>query len=65
MSIDILAVSESPVKNSNTDRLIQEIIRASGLNSEFIKLINAISCLMIGKACLPDDLEKKDSGKNG
>ncbi len=40
MSIDILAVSGSPVKDSNTDRLIQKIVRASGLNSEFTKHYN-------------------------
>lgn len=46
----ILGVSGSPIKNSNTDRLVKEVLEASGLNSEFIKLsrLNVRPCI----ACL-------------
>ncbi len=34
----ILGISGSPIKNSNTDRLVQTVLEASGLISEFVKL---------------------------
>ena len=34
----IIGISGSPVKNSNTDRLIQKVLDASGLRAEFVKL---------------------------
>jgi hypothetical protein len=34
----ILGVSGSPIKDSNTDRLIQAVLQASGLPAEFVKL---------------------------
>lgn len=34
----ILGVSGSPIKNSNTDRLVQAVLAASGLKGEFVKL---------------------------
>ncbi len=33
----ILGISGSPIKKSNTDRLIQAVPQSSGLESEFIK----------------------------
>jgi multimeric flavodoxin WrbA len=46
----ILGVSGSPIKNSNTDRLVKAVLEASGLSSEFIKLarLNVRPCI----ACL-------------
>ena len=46
----ILGISGSPIKNSNTDRLVQAVLEASGLKSEFVKLsrINVRPCI----ACL-------------
>jgi multimeric flavodoxin WrbA len=38
MAPQILGVSGSPIKDSNTDRLIQAVLDASGLQSEFVKL---------------------------
>jgi multimeric flavodoxin WrbA len=38
MSIEVLGISGSPVKNSNTDRLVKAVMDASGLKSEFVKL---------------------------
>ncbi len=34
----IFGISGSPIKNSNTDRLIQKVLESSGLRYEFIKL---------------------------
>jgi multimeric flavodoxin WrbA len=36
--MQVLGISGSPVKNSNTDRLIKTVLEATGLNYEFIKL---------------------------
>ena len=46
----ILGISGSPIKNSNTDRLVKAVLEASGLKSEFVKLsaINVRPCI----ACL-------------
>ena len=46
----IIGISGSPLKNSNTDRLIQAVLESSGLSTEFIKLskINVRPCI----ACL-------------
>lgn len=38
MSPRIVGISGSPIKNSNTDRLIKLVLKASGLPGEFIKL---------------------------
>ena len=38
MQPQILGISGSPIKNSNTDRLIQAVLESSGLKSEFVKL---------------------------
>ena len=37
MGIKALGISGSPVKNGNTDRLVQSILEATGLESEFVK----------------------------
>ncbi len=36
--MQVLGISGSPVKNSNTDRLIQAILKHTGLETEFVKL---------------------------
>lgn len=50
MHPQIIGISGSPIKNSNTDRLIQAVLDSSGLTSEFVKLsrINVRPCI----ACL-------------
>lgn len=50
MHSQIIGISGSPVKNSNTDRLVQAVLDASGLSAEFVKLskINVKPCI----ACL-------------
>lgn len=47
MQSQILGISGSPIKDSNTDRLVQTVLRSSGLEAEFIKLssINVRPCL--------------------
>ncbi len=55
----ILGISGSPIKNSNTDRLVQQILKSSELEYEFIKLsdINVKPCLGC-KACVEDNICK-------
>ncbi|SLM32069.1 Isf [Desulfamplus magnetovallimortis] len=50
MRTQIVGISGSPIKNSNTDRLIQAVLESSGLESEFVKLskLNVKPCI----ACL-------------
>ncbi|HEY9246555.1 MAG TPA: flavodoxin family protein, partial [Candidatus Methanoperedens sp.] len=36
--MQVLGISGSPVKNSNTDRLVKTVLEATGLEYEFIKL---------------------------
>jgi multimeric flavodoxin WrbA len=59
MSIEVLGISGSPVKNSNTDRLIKAILDATELKCEFVKLsqINIRPCLAC-KQCVPDNICK-------
>ena len=59
MTIKILGISGSPVPNSNTDRLVMQVLKSSGLEYEFVKL----SDLMVGpcracKACVKDNICK-------
>ena len=50
MNPQVIGISGSPIKNSNTDRLIQSVLEATGLKTEFVKLskINIKPCI----ACL-------------
>lgn len=50
MNPQIIGISGSPIKNSNTDRLVQAVLDSSALRSEFVKLskIQVRPCL----ACL-------------
>lgn len=55
----IVGISGSPIKNSNTDRLIQTVLDSSGLPSEFVKLSKiqvrpCIACL----GCKKDNICK-------
>jgi len=59
MGIKILGISGSPVPNSNTDRLILQVLKSSGLEYEFVKL----SDIIVGpcracKACVKDNICK-------
>ncbi len=59
MSAEIIGISGSPVKNSNTDRLVKAVLDATGLESEFVKLsrINVRPCFAC-KQCVPDNVCK-------
>jgi len=59
MHPQILGISGSPISRSNTDRLIQEVLKASGLRAEFFKLSDlqvrpCIACL----GCKEDNICK-------
>ena len=59
MNFQVLGVSGSPVKNSNTDRLIQAILEASGLEHEFVKLsTKKIAPCRACKHCAEDNVCK-------
>jgi multimeric flavodoxin WrbA len=63
MSIQALGISGSPVKNSNTDRLVRSILDSTGLESEFVKLskINVRPCFAC-KKCVRDNICKVKDG---
>jgi multimeric flavodoxin WrbA len=50
MSAQVIGISGSPIRNSNTDRLIKGVLDATGLHTEFVKLrdLNVRPCI----ACL-------------
>ncbi|ADK85401.1 NADPH-dependent FMN reductase [Desulfarculus baarsii DSM 2075] len=59
MPAQVIGFSGSPIKNSNTDRLVQAVLRASGLEWEFVKLSQknvrpCIACL----GCAADNVCK-------
>ncbi len=49
MGINVLGISGSPIKDSNTDRLVKNVLAATGVESEFVKLstINVRPCLCL------------------
>jgi len=59
MNIEVLGISGSPIKNSNTDRLVKAILDSTGLKTEFVKLseINIKPCYAC-KKCVPDNICK-------
>jgi len=59
MSIQVLGISGSPVKNSNTDRLVKAVLDSSALEAEFVKLsnINVMPCRAC-KKCVKDNICK-------
>lgn len=54
-SVEVLGISGSPVKNSNTDRLVKLVLDSTGLRSEFIKLSDCK--IEPCNACMVDDLK--------
>lgn len=59
MGAEIIGISGSPIRNSNTDRGILAILESSGLRSEFVKLsrLHVRPC-MACKRCVPDNICK-------
>ncbi|WP_371380179.1 flavodoxin family protein [Sporomusa aerivorans] len=52
----ILGISGSPVPNSNTDRLVLQVLRSSSLDFEFIKLSNVhVRPCLACKSCVEDN----------
>lgn len=61
MPAQIIGLSGSPIKNGNTDRLVQAVLRASGLEHEFIKLSQKkIQPCMACLGCAADNQCKLD-----
>ena len=55
----IIGISGSPIKNSNTDRLIKAILEATGSEFEFVKLSKILVRPCFGcKLCAPDNIYK-------
>jgi NAD(P)H-dependent FMN reductase len=55
----ILGISGSPVPNSNTDRLVLQVLKASKLDFEFVKLSNIhVGPCRACKACVEDNICK-------
>lgn len=59
MKPQVIGISGSPIKNSNTDRMVQAVLNNTGLETEFIKLSNCkvqpcIACL----GCTEDNICK-------
>ena len=57
MKAQVIGISGSPIKNSNTDRLVQKVLNSTGLETEFIKLSEhkvqpCIACL----GCTKDNI---------
>ena len=59
----IIGISGSPIKNSNTDRTVQAILEATGLETEFIKLQDynvapcdaCLGCVTTNECVIKDD----------
>ena len=59
----VLGVSGSPIQDSNTDRAIKTVLRATGFESEFIKLIDysvapckaCLGCVKTNRCVIEDD----------
>jgi|Deesub1362A_J573_1020465.scaffolds.fasta_scaffold06803_1 multimeric flavodoxin WrbA len=59
----VLGFSGSPIKNSNTDRVILEVLKATGLKYEFIKLADykiepckaCLGCVKTNECVIKDD----------
>lgn len=59
----VLGVSGSPIRNSNTDRALQSVLDATGLETEFVKLIDytvapckaCLGCVKTNRCVIQDD----------
>ncbi|SEA71597.1 Multimeric flavodoxin WrbA [Desulfuromusa kysingii] len=57
--MQVIGISGSPIKNSNTDRLVQAILASTGLESEFIKLSECkVQPCTACMACVKDNVCK-------
>ncbi len=61
MGVDVLGISGSPIKNSNTDRLVTAVLQATGVDTEFVKLSDLLVRPCMGcKKCVTDNICKTD-----
>jgi len=59
----VLGVSGSPIKNSNTDRAVQAVLEATGMETEFVKLsdytvapcLACLGCVCTNRCVIKDD----------
>ncbi len=59
----VIGVSGSPIKNSNTDRAVQAVLAATGVETEFIKLFDytiapckaCLGCVKTNRCVIQDD----------
>jgi multimeric flavodoxin WrbA len=59
----VLGVSGSPIKNSNTDRAVQAVLEATGIETEFVKLSDytvapckaCLGCVKTNRCVIQDD----------
>lgn len=59
----VLGVSGSPIKESNTDRAVQAVLAATGMESEFVKLVDytvapcraCLGCVETNRCVIEDD----------
>lgn len=66
MHARIIGISGSPIPNSNTDRIIQTVLEASGLPFEFVKLskimvrpcLGCLKCTSDNRCKVPDDFPR-------
>ena len=59
MGAEVLGISGSPIKNSNTDRLVRAILAETGCETEFVKLSDIMVRPCTGcKGCVPDNVCK-------
>lgn len=66
MKPQVIGISGSPIKNSNTDRVVQAVLKNTGLETEFIKLskrkvqpcIACLGCTKDNKCKVKDDFQE-------
>lgn len=66
MKPQVIGISGSPIKNSNTDRVVQAVLKNTGLETEFIKLsqrtvqpcIACLGCVKDNKCKVKDDFQE-------
>lgn len=66
MKPQVIGISGSPIKNSNTDRVVQEVLKNTGLETEFIKLskrrvqpcIACLGCTKDNVCIVKDDFQE-------
>lgn len=66
MSVEVLGISGSPVKNSNTDALVKAVIEATGVEAEFVKLsdIKVGPCIACRKCAYTNECVLNDDFKS-